>query len=472
MLSKEVSTMNVFAGINSIDDYEAIPNDYKVICDYVENTYETTQSVYLDDGFDGAKGILKYNYKGYSIQIVDGRRMDGYFDKFRYVEFKDESPRENYLIFDNDKLVFSNYEDKNNFIIFLTEYNEGVKKFIELGIEEFSANYETQLNSAELKHYASNLIGMLPQKFLTNVMLHDLLIYYLTIWDNISKTYIGFSNEDVDRNAKFLRDNKELYDSMKAVNSSLISKYKTLLQKKYEISDIYSQFFAFRSIDNVFALVYCNSWENSKNYISPLDQTIDGFTNYIYQCLNNNAISLEDEASLLMFAYYCREKFNLSPRNIRTIVFDIAHIIKDYNTKMKDKQFTEKILFGNTSLNTRSNYSIDLMTGSEFEEFIAKLFIKMGYSAYTTKTSGDQGIDVIAEKNGIKYGIQAKCYSGSVGNSAVQEAVAGKLFYGCDKVIVITNNTYTKSAVELAAANGVILWDRTILKEKLVYINQ
>ena len=112
------------------------------------------------------------------------------------------------------------------------------------------------------------------------------------------------------------------------------------------------------------------------------------------------------------------------------------------------------------------------MTGSEFEEFIAKLFIKMGYSAYTTKTSGDQGIDVIAEKNGIKYGIQAKCYSNSVGNSAVQEAVAGKSFYGCDKIIVITNNSYTKSAIELATANGVILWDRNILKEKLVYINQ
>ena len=111
------------------------------------------------------------------------------------------------------------------------------------------------------------------------------------------------------------------------------------------------------------------------------------------------------------------------------------------------------------------------MTGLEFENFISKLFIQMGYSAYTTKASGDQGIDVIAEKNGIKYGIQAKCYSVSVGNSSIQEAVAGKAYYSLDKVIVITNNIFTKAAIDLAQKNGVILWDRNVLKEKLMYLN-
>ena len=66
------------------------------------------------------------------------------------------------------------------------------------------------------------------------------------------------------------------------------------------------------------------------------------------------------------------------------------------------------------------------VTGFEFEVLIANLFYSMKFTTQLTKASGDQGIDVIAEKNGIKYGIQAKCYSGSVGNSAIQEAVAGK----------------------------------------------
>lgn len=114
---------------------------------------------------------------------------------------------------------------------------------------------------------------------------------------------------------------------------------------------------------------------------------------------------------------------------------------------------------------------IDLMTGAEFEDFLVRLFTKMGYGSYATKASGDQGIDVIAEKNGKKYGIQAKCYLGTVGNSAIQEAFAGKVFYNLDKVIVVANNTFTKSAIDLATKTDVILWDRTILVDKLHFFN-
>lgn len=110
---------------------------------------------------------------------------------------------------------------------------------------------------------------------------------------------------------------------------------------------------------------------------------------------------------------------------------------------------------------------IDLMSGLEFEQFISDYFHQKGYHTEITKGSGDQGIDVIAEKGSIRIGIQVKCYSGNVGNAAVQEAVAGKAFYKLDKVMVITNSHFTSSAVELAQVNNVILWDRTILKEKL-----
>ncbi len=110
---------------------------------------------------------------------------------------------------------------------------------------------------------------------------------------------------------------------------------------------------------------------------------------------------------------------------------------------------------------------IDLMTGQQFEHFIAELFLKMGYKTEVTQTSGDQGIDVIASKNGSKIGIQAKCYSSSVGNGAVQEAVAGRAHYKLDRVMVITNHFFTVAAKKLAQSNAVILWDRDVLKEKL-----
>jgi len=111
---------------------------------------------------------------------------------------------------------------------------------------------------------------------------------------------------------------------------------------------------------------------------------------------------------------------------------------------------------------------IDLMSGQDFEYFLANLFQKMGYSTEITKHSGDQGIDVIAEKNGVKIGIQAKCYSRQVTNSAVQEVVAGLMYYKLDKGIVVTNHYFTESAIQLAQSNNIVLWDRNLLKEKMI----
>lgn len=110
---------------------------------------------------------------------------------------------------------------------------------------------------------------------------------------------------------------------------------------------------------------------------------------------------------------------------------------------------------------------IDSMTGIELEEFLVELFSRANYSIYTTKTTGDNGVDLIIEKHGIRTAIQAKCYSNSVGNSAVQEVVAGMAFYGCKNSMVITSNYFTKAAIELAKANNVVLWDRDKLLEQI-----
>ena len=96
------------------------------------------------------------------------------------------------------------------------------------------------------------------------------------------------------------------------------------------------------------------------------------------------------------------------------------------------------------------------------------MFKKMGYDAFTTKKSGDQGVDVIAKKGMITIAIQTKCYPNSVvGNAAVQEVVAGMSLYNAEKAMVITNSTYTASAFELANSNNVELWDKNDLEKAL-----
>lgn len=100
------------------------------------------------------------------------------------------------------------------------------------------------------------------------------------------------------------------------------------------------------------------------------------------------------------------------------------------------------------------------MDGLQFEHRCAELLRYRGFHKVTvTKGSGDQGVDILAQKNGLKYGIQCKYYSHPVGNKAIQEAYAGADFYDCDAAMVMTNNTFTRAARELAEKLEVELWE-------------
>ncbi|MGN0775140.1 MAG: restriction endonuclease [Candidatus Ventricola sp.] len=100
------------------------------------------------------------------------------------------------------------------------------------------------------------------------------------------------------------------------------------------------------------------------------------------------------------------------------------------------------------------------LDGPEFEAYVALVLGDNGFKRVElTKGSGDQGVDILAERNGMTYAIQCKNYAGAVGNFAVQEAYAGAQFYGCDKAAVICPGEFTRGAKELARATGVLLWD-------------
>lgn len=98
------------------------------------------------------------------------------------------------------------------------------------------------------------------------------------------------------------------------------------------------------------------------------------------------------------------------------------------------------------------------MDGHDYEYAVARYLKSIGYTGTkVTKGSGDFGVDVLANKGGHKYAVQCKYYSSPVGVAAVQEAVAGKVYYGCDRAMVVTNSTFTKAAWELARVNDVVL---------------
>lgn len=112
--------------------------------------------------------------------------------------------------------------------------------------------------------------------------------------------------------------------------------------------------------------------------------------------------------------------------------------------------------------------SIDLMEGHDFEAWTAEVLREMGFRrVQVTQASGDQGVDVLAEKDGIRYAVQCKRYTADLGNTPIQEVHAGKDYYHCHIGVVLTNRYFTASAKALATQTGTLLWDRDWIKRRL-----
>lgn len=150
---------------------------------------------------------------------------------------------------------------------------------------------------------------------------------------------------------------------------------------------------------------------------------------------------------------------------------DMSSIIEMFSSK--ENFYMVNDLFGyilniqqTISLSSQEKKKEDIQNGQDFENYVADLLIKLGYeNVEVTKSSGDFGVDILAERDKIKYAIQCKYYSSPVGNKAVQEVFTGKTYYNANIGIVVTNNVFTPAAEEQAEASGVILWDKYDLEK-------
>lgn len=99
----------------------------------------------------------------------------------------------------------------------------------------------------------------------------------------------------------------------------------------------------------------------------------------------------------------------------------------------------------------------EVASGEDYELYCANVLEQCGWGIQRTSATGDQGVDIIAISDGVRVVIQCKFYSKPVGNAAVQEVVAGKIFYDGDYAVVVSNNSFTSSARSLAQSGGVVL---------------
>ena len=149
--------------------------------------------------------------------------------------------------------------------------------------------------------------------------------------------------------------------------------------------------------------------------------------------------------------------FGENNRNLASLILEKTDLITNFIKKYIDASCTD------------IKHNFDEMKGQDFEKYCAYLLTTYGFvDVEVTRGSGDQGVDIIGTYNNVKHAIQCKRYSHKLGNTPIQEVAAGKNYYNCQTALVITNNFFTESAIELAKANNVVLWDRQKLLQ-LIY---
>jgi HJR/Mrr/RecB family endonuclease len=443
----------------------------------------------------------KIDFFGHSFKLtIAGKNkkiiLNGQYKHTEYLTFQDEKADwKNEIIvilgkpvrlsiIDGDIEYEANpIEISSSFMMTKENFNYIKKYFYEknlilpLAINKFCEEVNTKVKDLIINDYFYNIgVNYINQKELefftteNNIILIEILILYN--FSNLGKNIL-LSNGL--QRSKIINEKKNSVSK----NDEIITKY--INENLNALSTIVSEIIKIDDENQLIFVTYRSIYEILKKYLSEKWEVEFGkyYEDIVTLNLENaieRFIEIEDIENLneklqKYFIFYLMKHEKLEKENYLISLERFNEVFSNLLKINKKKNLITRIKNVEPCVNEKITLDdVDLMTGTEFEHFIALLFSKMGYETEVTKATGDQGIDVIASKNGKKIGIQAKCYSSSVGNSAIQEVVAGKNHYRLDKAIVITNNIFTDSAQQLAISNDIVLWDRNILKEKIIEI--
>lgn len=366
---------------------------------------------------------------------------------------------------DYDKVFVMSSQNLNLLEQHYQEMNQHIPAMRETFKENAYSIVVKLLNDDELVKMGKNFVDEFPVVFYTDsdyLISTEILIE--TVNFHIGKLVFLSSQE---LREHFKAEESDFIDSnLEGISSYIeddLMMFTNILKEKTHEADIY---LAYLFIYKITIMHLSDKWEQDyKEYFLDIKK-IDLDTAIERYCSIED-VNHKNTVSAGIFIYYLinQGKFENGNQNYLDCVNIFVPKLNKILDSKKYKRFVEKLKAPNNEKITLDD--VDLMGGQEFENFIAKLFTNMGYETKLTKATGDQGIDIVISKNGNKIGIQAKCYSGNVGNSAIQEVVAGINYYQLDKGMVITNSFFTESAQQLAQANSIVLWDRNILKEKI-----
>lgn len=138
----------------------------------------------------------------------------------------------------------------------------------------------------------------------------------------------------------------------------------------------------------------------------------------------------------------------------------------------------ERKLSQKTSLKNCTNIS-DLVAEYRdkpemLEYFVANLYELSGYKTTVTRPSASGGIGILAEKHGIKYGIEVKLQSPDheVGMENLQKLHNACISSTTKRIpVFITTSSFTETAIAYAEQNCIVLVDGSQLEKMIARVN-
>ena len=159
----------------------------------------------------------------------------------------------------------------------------------------------------------------------------------------------------------------------------------------------------------------------------------------------------------------------LAEKIVKLIDFET---VISFNQKIADEQIVKEKTTNKDSLKFNI-YSLDNLSGREFEDFLKWMFQELGYAVELTKITADSGVDLVLKKDKEKVAVQAKRWNRTtkVGNEVVLKTHGGMGVYNCDRSIIITTSYFSSQAKNDAEKLKIELWDREVLSSKIDLIN-
>lgn len=402
------------------------------------------------------------------------------------------------------------------------------KKFIDLEYESYKPSEKPTIKSLK-KEY-----NVITKSYILEFLSPNRKNIRIQQEENVKKileTRLNeFDNVEKNRIHKYLELKEEYENRIEKYNANIIErKEKYIKCNEEEVEEVFEEFLSNKLKDTIYNTVF-NSKFNALTNTIVLEYEFPEIEDVVPDIKKYEYLKRKDEIREIEFSNTERKKiyeefifqlslkiinlvFHFDTKRIKNIIFNGKVYLLDpangrysyfniLSVKVPFEEFKEIVLdtvearaclahFGfryvnsltysknivpfeiisNTNMNmNRVDYNID---GFEFEHFSKDLLLADGFeNIEVTKASGDYGADIIAYKNDIKYAIQCKKYSSTVGVKAVQEVMGSKSIYNCHVAVVLTNNFFTEQAKKLAEKNNVLLWDRKKLEELIKKYNK